>query len=314
LETRKDLSALFVRTVNDSLYEGTVWQKGPCSSRKKLSAPEAVCANLSLKTGRHLGINDRFCRQHFQVKQAPFQFSWRIMVMVRIGGTTLQSHINRLPPEVLLYGGTGQAKILRTIVEHYGSSVAAVIDDTPGLLSPFPDVPIYEAWEGFKHWARGRHLKKTGFLVAIGNPHGRARLRLHEALVAEGLQAVTVAHPTAWIDKNVEVGTGSQILAGAMVLSESVLGKQCIVNTNASVDHENVLEGGVEIGPGATLCGLVKVGVNGWVCAGATVLPRISIGADAVIGAGAVVTKNVAAGETLVGVPARPTEENCRRA
>lgn len=225
----------------------------------------------------------------------------------------MQSHINRLPPEILIYGGTGQAKILRVIVEHYGSRVPAVIDDTPGLASPFPDVPVYEGWDGFEHWVKGKNRKETGFLVAIGNPHGRVRLRLHEALIAQGLQAVTIAHPTAWIDKNVEVGEGSQILAGAVILSESVIGKQCIVNTNASVDHENILEGGVEVGPGATLCGLVRVGVNGWVCAGATVLPRVSIGADAVIGAGAVVTKDVPAGATVAGVPARPIRKHRTR-
>jgi len=222
----------------------------------------------------------------------------------------LQSHINKLPPKVLIYGGTGQAKILRVIVEHYGSSVSAVIDDTPGLPSPFPDIPIYEGWDGFKNWIKGQNRENTGFLIAIGNPHGRVRLLLHETLVAEGLQAVTIAHPTAWIDKNVEIGEGSQILAGAQVLAEAVIGKQCIINTKASVDHEDILEGGVEVAPGATLCGLVKVGVNGWIGAGATVLPRISIGADSVVGAGAVVTKDVPDGVTVVGVPARPIKKH----
>jgi sugar O-acyltransferase (sialic acid O-acetyltransferase NeuD family) len=220
------------------------------------------------------------------------------------GGVALLSHINKLPPKVLIYGGTGQAKILHVIVEHYGSSVSAVIDDTPGLPSHFPDVPIYEGWDGFKHWVKTQNRKQTGFLVAIGNPNGRVRLRLHEALLAEGLQAVTVAHPTVWIDKNAEVGAGSQILAGAKVLAETVIGKQCIINTNASVDHENILEAGVEAAPGVTLCGLVTVGINGWICAGSTVLPRISIGADAVIGADALVTEDVPDGVTVVGVPA----------
>ena len=72
----------------------------------------------------------------------------------------MQSHINKLTPKVLIYDGTGQAKILRAIVEYYGSSVSAVIDDTPGLQSPFPDVPIYEGWDGFKIWIKEQNREK----------------------------------------------------------------------------------------------------------------------------------------------------------
>jgi acetyltransferase-like isoleucine patch superfamily enzyme len=84
------------------------------------------------------------------------------------------------------------------------------------------------------------------------------------------------------------------------------------VNTRASIDHEGVLGDGVEIAPGATLCGHVHAGANAWVCAGATILPRIRIGADARVGAGAVVTRDVPDGVIVVGVPARLlTKENC---
>ena len=95
-------------------------------------------------------------------------------------------------------------------------------------------------------------------------------------------------------------------MAGAVISPEVEIGQDCIVNTNATVDHESFLESGVEIAPGATLCGLVKVGTNGFVGAGATVLPRVQIGSDAIVGAGAVVTRNVEKGQTVVGVPAKP--------
>jgi sugar O-acyltransferase (sialic acid O-acetyltransferase NeuD family) len=133
---------------------------------------------------------------------------------------------------------------------------------------------------------------------------------LHRELEGEGLSPITLAHPTAFISKNAKIGVGSQIMAGSIIGPEVELSQDCIVNTNANVDHESFLDSGVEISPGATLCGLVNVGVNGWVGAGATVLPKIQIGSDAIVGAGAVVTKNVESGQTVVGIPAKPLKDS----
>jgi sugar O-acyltransferase (sialic acid O-acetyltransferase NeuD family) len=219
----------------------------------------------------------------------------------------MNEHINHFPPKVILWGGTGQAKVVRPIIEHYGSKVVAVFDDTLNLPPPFSDVPLYVGWGGFQEWLREYpDRSEIGFCVTIGNPHGRVRVRFHERLMAEGLQPVTLAHPSAQIAPNARIGEGCQLMAGAIVNPEARLGRQCIINTKASVDHECVLGDGVELAPGATLCGIVHLGINAWVCAGATVLSRINIGADAVVGAGAVVIRNVPDATTVIGVPARP--------
>ncbi|MFW9994124.1 MAG: acetyltransferase [Candidatus Odinarchaeota archaeon] len=219
---------------------------------------------------------------------------------------TNNSKINQLPPKVIFWGGTGQAKVNRPIIEHYGSELVAVFDDTPDLPSPFSDVQIYRGYDGFKNWIKTRDRSQIGFCIAIGNPHGRVRLQFHDRLVNEGLTPITIAHETAYIAPNSTIGTGSQIMAGAIICPEVKIGRECIINTKASIDHECILEDGVEVAPGATLCGLVHVGVNAWICAGATVLPRIKIGVNAIVGAGAVVTKDVPDNSTVLGVPARP--------
>lgn len=206
---------------------------------------------------------------------------------------------------MILWGGTGQAKVVRPIIEHYGSKVVAVFDDTIGLAPPFGDVRLYEGWTAFPNWLREqRDLRDVGFCLAIGNPHGRVRIDFHERLIAAGLQPVTLAHPTAVIADNARVGSGCQFMAGAIVNPEAIIGIQCIVNTKASIDHESVLEDGCEVGPGATLCGSVKLAVNAWVAAGATILPRVSVGADSIVGAGAVVIRDVPPNTTVAGVPA----------
>jgi sugar O-acyltransferase (sialic acid O-acetyltransferase NeuD family) len=217
----------------------------------------------------------------------------------------MNEHINHFPPKIILWGGTGQSKVVRPIIEHYGAQVVAVFDDTPDLTPPFQDVPLYVGWDGFKEWIRRYpNRPELGFCLAIGNPHGRVRVQFHERLIAEGLHPVTLAHPSAQIAANATIGEGCQLMAGAIVNPEARLGRQCIINTNACVDHECILDDGVELAPGATLCGIVHLEMNVWVCAGATILPRINIGADSIVGAGAVVIRDVPAGVTVVGVPA----------
>jgi len=218
----------------------------------------------------------------------------------------MSEYLNKFPKQVILWGGTGQAKVVRPIVDYYGSKVVAVFDDTQGLKSPFPDVEIFYGWEGFMKWIKDQKRIEVGFCITIGNPHGRVRIKYHERLSAEGLKPVTLAHPHSWIAENTKIGEGSQIMAGAIIQPEAVIGRQCIINTCASVDHEDVLDDGVEVAPGATLCGAVHCGTNSWICVGAKVLPRIKIGADAIVGAGAVVTKDVPPGTTVIGVPAKP--------
>jgi len=50
----------------------------------------------------------------------------------------------------------------------------------------------------------------------------------------------------------------------------------------------------------------VTIEAGGFVGARATVLPSLTVGKDAEVAAGAVVVSDVPAGETVMGVPARP--------
>lgn len=207
--------------------------------------------------------------------------------------------------DVILWGGTGQAKLVRPILERSGHRVVAVFDDTPDLTPPFPDVPLYHG-STYPAWRADQHDGgTTGFVICIGNPHGGRRLALHDQLAADGLEAVSAIHETAFVEPGAMIGPGAQILAFAYVGAEATLGRSVILNAHSSVDHECQLGDGAELAPGAVLCGLVRVGDRAWIGAGATVLPRCRIGADAIVGGGALVRQDVGLSETVVGVPAR---------
>jgi len=207
---------------------------------------------------------------------------------------------------VLVWGGKGHAKVLRPSIEHAGHRIGLVFDRDPEVTSPFGGVECLHGWDELLHWiAENRHLH-VGFVIAIGGDRGRERLELHDRLVGQGLEPVTLVHPRSWVADTARLGAGAQVCAMAAVGEETTVGRQSIINTSASVDHECRLGDGVHIMPGAIIAGCVEVGDGAMIGSAAVVLPRIRIGSDARVGAGAVVTKDVASGATVIGSPARP--------
>jgi sugar O-acyltransferase (sialic acid O-acetyltransferase NeuD family) len=206
---------------------------------------------------------------------------------------------------IVLWGATGQAKVLSEFLGKLDYEIVAIFDNNVSLTPPIPDVPLLFGWDGFRRWRDDLGLRECGFLVAIGGGLASGRLEIFERLEAAGLKPGTAVHPAAYVAKSARVGAGSQILAGAVVGTETTLGRTTIVNTKASVDHECTIGDAVHIAPGATLCGCVRLAEGVFVGAGAVILPRIQVGERAVVGAGAVVTKDVPPRAVVKGIPAR---------
>jgi acetyltransferase EpsM len=146
-------------------------------------------------------------------------------------------------------------------------------------------------------------LRAKGFTVVIGE--NRARRVLFEAAAAAGLKPVSLVHPTAWLSETASVEPGAILFPGAVIMAGTRAGRGLIVNTNASVDHDNVIGDFVNVSPGAHTGGRVRLGDGVLVGIGASILPDVRIGPGSVVGAGAVVVKNVPGHWVCVGVPAR---------
>ena len=72
-------------------------------------------------------------------------------------------------------------------------------------------------------------------------------------------------------------------MAGAVVGTHVTLGKGCIVNANATVDHDAVLEDFAHLGVGVQLAGGVVVGRGAWLQAGCSAGYGVVVSSEAVM-------------------------------
>ena len=94
-------------------------------------------------------------------------------------------------------------------------------------------------------------------------------------------------------------------MAGAVINASVKIGKHCIINTNAVVEHDCILEDYVHVSPSATISGHVKIEEGTHIGASAVVIPSIEIGRWVTVGAGAVVIKNIPDYAIVAGNPAK---------
>jgi len=144
--------------------------------------------------------------------------------------------------------------------------------------------------------------------IIIGTGNGDFRRTLSLRALTHGGSLATVRHPSAVVSSLATIGAGTFLAAQSFVGPHSRVGRFCIVNTAATIDHDNVLADGVNVSPGAHFAGGVTCGEDAFVGVGASIVPGIRIGARATVGAGAVVIRDVPEGATVVGNPARQLE------
>ena len=93
-------------------------------------------------------------------------------------------------------------------------------------------------------------------------------------------------------------------MAGVIIQPGTKIGKHCIINTGACIDHDVVIQDFVHIAPRCSIAGGVEIGEGTFLGIGTIVINNITIGSWSIIGAGSVVVKDLISNITAVGNPA----------
>ena len=200
----------------------------------------------------------------------------------------------------------GHAKVVLEVLRAAGEHdvIGFVDDDRSKHGRSIRDVQIIGGMEDVPSLMKAHGIE--GGIVAIGNnPQRRA---LSAQLTSFGLKLVNAIHPTVHCDSDVVIGNGCYIGQGVILITGTRVGDCVNIHTGTTIDHDNVIEDGANIGPGVHTSGRVTIEQDAFLGVGTVVIPDASVGRGAICGAGTVVIRRVEPGTKVVGNPARIIE------
>lgn len=200
--------------------------------------------------------------------------------------------------KLIIIGASGHGKVVADIAIKMNKwQSITFLDDDESIKASIGLEVIGKTADAFTY------KEEANFFVAIGS--NTTREKIQEKLIEQGLNVVSLIHPSAVIGTDVEMGIGTAVMAGVVINSSTRIGNGCIINTSSSVDHDNVIEDYVHISPGVNVAGTVKVGKGSWIGIGSVVSNNVNICSGCKVGAGAVVVEDITEPGSYVGVPVR---------
>ena len=207
-----------------------------------------------------------------------------------------------------LYGAGAMGREFKQIADESGEWSGVVFIDDHAETEQLMGCPVCR----FQQFRAKYTPEETRFIVSIGEP--KFRLEAFEKMTRAGYRGSIIAHSSAIISPDAEVGEGTAVCQGVYVGSLAKVGKNCYLSRNASVGHDAVVGDHTRLGVNAFVGGHCVIGENAFIGAGAMLKDRIRVGSKSVVAMGAAVFEDVPDSVTVIGNPARVSGEGAQDA
>ncbi len=209
--------------------------------------------------------------------------------------------------ELVIFGAGGFAKevsgIIRDINRETGqyNLVGYAVDDEYFI----DDTTIHGVKVFNRRWLL-EHKEDVKCVCGIGYP--KERKAVQSSLISQGVQFVTLIHPTAIIEDGTVIGEGCIIQHNAAVSYDCRVGKGVFLSDYVTLGHD------VEIGDFATcfpksqISGGARIGDNTIIGSLSFINEKIRVGQNAIVAPGSIVFRNVKDNTHVMGNPARKVE------
>lgn len=202
---------------------------------------------------------------------------------------------------LLIYGAGGFGREVLSLVNALeGFQTFGFLDDGIAKDTVVQGIKVLGGLEVLKSFDRVVNL-----VLALGDPVAKAFLA--SKLDPSRVRFPILRHPSVIIqdEATVRIGAGCILCAGSVFTTDIQIGDHVLVNLNCTIGHDTKVGHYASIMPGVNVAGGVEIGNAVLIGSGSNILNQVRIGDNGIVGMGSVVIRDVAAGATVVGVPAR---------
>lgn len=152
--------------------------------------------------------------------------------------------------------------------------------------------------------------KDVWLTIAIGDGHTRKIIDQRVNQLYPWVKWASLIHPSVVLGSECRIGVAAVILAGSIVSSNAITGRQLQMNFKSTIGHDARLGDYVTLSNGAVINGDCVIGDLCFLGTNAVVNPRHQLGENVHIGSNVAVTKNIES-NTMLG-PALPRRSKFR--
>ena len=203
---------------------------------------------------------------------------------------------------VIILGAGGHAKVLIDSLLQCNRAITGITAPGVSLPATLLQIPFIGDDDEILRYSP-RTICLVNGLGSIGIGYQRRALFLEWK--NKGYNFANVIHPSAILARTVELSEGVQVMAGAVIQPGVRIGRNTIVNTRASLDHDCIIGDHVHLAPGVTLSGGVIIAEEVHIGTGATIIQGVKIGANSIIAAGSVIVSDIPPNSSVRGNPGR---------
>jgi sugar O-acyltransferase (sialic acid O-acetyltransferase NeuD family) len=148
--------------------------------------------------------------------------------------------------------------------------------------------------------------KYKNFLITIGQIKTvEKRIRIYNTVKESGGNLPFIISPKAYVSPSASIDEGTIVMHNSMINAMAVVGKNCIINSGALIEHEVSVGDFCHISTQAVVNGQVIIGKNSFIGSNSVITNNVSLPDGIIVSAGACVLKTQEESGIYIGNPAR---------